>query len=63
LSSGWPTATTPAASKTNEGNWQVGDTLIAYGNVHYRVTAVVPVERVAEFVDAPTNGVLEVEPL
>jgi hypothetical protein len=31
--------------------------------VHYRVTAVVPVERVAEFVDAPTNGVLEVEPL
>jgi hypothetical protein len=49
--------------KTNEGNWQVGDTLIAYGNVHYRVTAVVPVERVAEFVDAPTNGVLEVEPL
>ncbi|HEX4525475.1 MAG TPA: hypothetical protein VH108_01900 [Gaiellaceae bacterium] len=49
--------------ETSEGNWQVGDTLIAHGNVHYRVTAVVPVERIAEFVEEPTNGVLEVEPL
>jgi hypothetical protein len=49
--------------ETNEGNWQPGDIVIAHGNRHLRVTAVVPVERVAEFVDAPTNGVLEVEPL
>jgi hypothetical protein len=28
-----------------------------------RVTAVVPVERVEEFVDRPLYGVLEVEPL
>jgi hypothetical protein len=47
---------------TNEGNWQVGDTIIAHGNVHYRVTAVLPVERIGEFVDEPLYGVLEVEP-
>jgi hypothetical protein len=28
-----------------------------------RVTAVVPIERIAEFVDEPLYGVLEVEPL
>ena len=48
---------------TNEGNWQPGDVVIAHGNRQYRVTAVVPVARIAEFADAPTNGVLEVEPL
>ena len=49
--------------ETSEANWQVGDTLIAHGNKRFRVTAVVPVERIAEFVDEPLNGVLEVEPL
>ena len=44
-------------------NWQVGDTLIANGNRHYRVTAVLAPERLAEFVDRAESGVLEVEPL
>lgn len=44
-------------------DWQAGDELIAAGNVRYRVTAVVPQELVAEFVDRPLAGILEVEPL
>lgn len=44
-------------------DWTTGDTVIAAGNVHYRVLSVVPVELAAEFVDGPLNGVLEVEPL
>ena len=44
-------------------NWQVGDTLIAHGNRRCRVTAVIPLELVEEFVDRPLAGVLEVEPL
>lgn len=40
-------------------NWQTGDTLIASGNVRYRVTAVLPLGRIAEFVDRPLNRVLE----
>jgi hypothetical protein len=46
---------------TNEA-LRVGDVAIAHGNRRYRVTAVVPVERVAEFIDGPTRGILEVEP-
>jgi hypothetical protein len=42
---------------------QAGDTVIAHGNRRYTVTAVVPVERVAEFIDGPTRGILEVAPL
>jgi hypothetical protein len=49
--------------KTNEANWQPGDTVYAHGGRPYRVTAVVPIERIAEFVDEPLNGVLEVEQL
>jgi hypothetical protein len=37
--------------------------LIADGNRRFRVTAVVPLERISEFVDGALNGVLEVEPL
>jgi hypothetical protein len=45
-------------------NWQTGDTLIAAGNVRYRVVSVIPAELVAEFVDdGPLVGVIEVEPL
>jgi len=33
------------------------------GGRRYRFTAVVPLGRIAEFVDDPENGVLEVEPL
>jgi hypothetical protein len=44
--------------ETSEANWQAGDTVIAHGNRHFRVTAVVPVERLAEFVDDPAYGFL-----
>lgn len=44
-------------------NWQAGDTLIAAGNVHYRVTAAIPLERISEFVDEPRSGVIAVEPV
>ena len=44
-------------------DWGVGDQVILAGNRPFRVTATIPVERMAEFVDAPVYGVLEVEPL
>ena len=44
-------------------NWNVGDTVRLDGNRPFRVTAKTPLERIAEFVDEPLNGVLEVEPL
>jgi hypothetical protein len=45
-------------------NWQTGETLIAAGNVRYRVLSVIPAELVAEFIDGPDDvGIIEVEPL
>jgi hypothetical protein len=44
-------------------NWSVGDPVILSGNRHFTVTATIPVERMAEFVDEAVYGVLEVEPL
>lgn len=41
----------------------VGDEIWIAGARQVRVTAIVPVERVEEFVDRPLYGVLEVEPL
>ena len=35
--------------------------MIAHGNKWFRVVSVIPVERLAEFVDEPAGGVLEVE--
>jgi hypothetical protein len=49
--------------KKSESDRQVGDEVRAEGNVRYLITAVVPVERIAEFVDGATDGLLEVEPL
>jgi len=49
--------------ETSEANWQTGDTLIGHGNRRFRVVSVVPIERIAEFVDEPAYGVLVVEPL
>ncbi|MGZ4391718.1 MAG: hypothetical protein ACXVRK_06315, partial [Gaiellaceae bacterium] len=45
--------------QTAEQRWQAGDTVIAHGNQRYRVVSVIPVERLAEFVDEPAGGVLE----
>jgi hypothetical protein len=42
---------------------EAGNTVIAHGNRRYRVTAVVPIEHVADFIDGPTRGILEVQPL
>jgi hypothetical protein len=44
-------------------NWQTSDTLIAAGNVRYRVASVIPADLVAEFIDKASVGVIEVEPL
>jgi hypothetical protein len=45
-------------------NWLTGDTLIASGNVRWRVVSVIPAELAAEFVEGgPLVGVIEVEPL
>jgi hypothetical protein len=49
--------------ETGETNWRPGDTLIGHGNRRYRITRVIPIERVEEFVEKPLAGVLEVEPL
>jgi hypothetical protein len=50
--------------RTSEGNWQPGDIVIAPGNCRYKVTAVVPLAAVEEFVvDGATAGLLEVEPV
>ena len=44
-------------------NWQPGDEFRGAGNVEYRITAVIPLPLIEEFVERPLNGVLEVEPL
>lgn len=49
--------------ETSEQRWQAGDTVIAHGNRRYRVVSVIPAERLAEFVDEPVGGMLQVEPL
>ena len=49
--------------ETSEANWRVGDALIGHGNTRYRIVSVIPLARIAEYVDDPLNGVLEVEPL
>ena len=49
---------------TSECNWQTGDTVIAPGNIHDRVTAVVPGERISKFVNGrEVDGLLKVGPL
>jgi hypothetical protein len=42
-------------------NWQVGDEFRGAGNVRYRITAVIPLPRMAEFVDRPLYECWEVE--
>ncbi len=49
--------------ETAEPGWRVGDTLIADGNRRYRITRVVSLELVREFVGGALNGFLEVEPI
>ncbi len=49
--------------ETTMPDWAVGDTLVADGNRRYRITKVVPLELVQEFVDGALNGFLVVEPI
>ena len=49
--------------ETSGLNPQPGDELLANGNLPYRIESMLPLERIAEFVDRPVNGVLKVEPL
>jgi hypothetical protein len=51
--------------KTNEANWQVGDTITGHGNTRYTVVSVIPLARVEEFIESDgdgRSGVLEVVP-
>jgi hypothetical protein len=48
---------------SNEWNWRPGDEIRAHGNKRYRITAVVPLPVIGEFVDGATYALLEVEPL
>ena len=50
--------------ETTVPDWKVGDEFIGNGNRHYRITAMIPVARVGEFIDADdgTAEVWEVEP-
>jgi hypothetical protein len=61
-----PDGETLGSIETSEANWQAGDEPIGHGNTHYRITAVIPLELVQEFVEPggdELSGVLEVEPL
>jgi hypothetical protein len=40
-----------------------GGRAVVLDGVGYWVRSVIPLERIAEFIDAPANGLLEVEPL
>jgi hypothetical protein len=48
--------------ESDDQQFQPGDTVVLDG-IGYWVRSVIPVERVAEFIDAPPYGVLEVEPI
>jgi hypothetical protein len=37
-------------------DWEVGDPVIVAGNRHFRVTSTIPLEWMAEVVDAPEPG-------
>ena len=41
-------------------DWHVGDEFRAAGNRRLRMTAVVPTERIAEFIDGPVRAIWEV---
>jgi hypothetical protein len=44
-------------------DWPVGDEFIGHSNTRWRATAVIPGERIDEFIDGPqVDGLLEVEP-
>ena len=51
-----------ATVESVDPDFQPGD-LIVLDGVGYWVRSVVPIERIAEFIDAPAHGLLEVEPL
>jgi hypothetical protein len=48
---------------TNLSDWHVGTEFWGDGNVQYRITAIIPIAKIEEFVDAPLHEVWEVEPI
>jgi hypothetical protein len=58
---------TPDGEVFGEGEWMqqpdVGDVLYVDGGHRVRVLAYIRAEKLAEFVDRPIYGVLEVEPI
>lgn len=48
--------------ETNLSDWQVGSEFIGHGNIHYRITAMIPLPLIEEFVDGPPAEIWEVEP-
>jgi hypothetical protein len=57
-----PCGDTLGSIETSDRNRQPGDTVVLDG-AGYWVRSVIPLERIAEFMDEPTNGLLKVEPL
>jgi hypothetical protein len=49
--------------ETTVPDWQVDDVFRGEGNRQFRIRAIVPLERIEEFVDRPLYGVWEVEPV
>jgi hypothetical protein len=49
--------------ETGAADWQVGDVFRTEGNRQFRIRAMVPLERIEEFVEGPLYGIWEVEPV
>jgi hypothetical protein len=48
--------------ETVDPDFQVGDTVVLDG-VGYSVRLVIPIDRIAQFIEAPLHGVLQVDPI
>jgi hypothetical protein len=57
-----PCGDTLGSIESADPHYEPGDTVVLNGT-GYWVRSVIPLERIAEFIDAPANGLLEVEPL
>lgn len=44
-------------------DWGLGDEFIGDGNARWRIVSVIPLPRIEEFVERPTHGAWQVEPL
>jgi hypothetical protein len=58
-----PAGASVGSFETAVPDWNTGDIVFISPQEQYRVISVVPLTQIAEFVDDPISGVLEVEPL